>query len=214
MEQSREVYETATNQLGSFLELVSSRLTMNKSGTGLELIGTPLPPTSLSQDKTAISSSRRARSSSGARSKRSESENRRKSSLVTFSHRNRYHVENPSLSPGSISGTSSSPSSEGDPRHSRRSSDKLNYSRDVGSDISAGDNVPTTDDGAYNDISILSSCTCNDETDTVQNPDNTRKSSKTRNTLKRITSFMRKDKSKNLSLVNTGTGPASLKYSR
>ena len=27
MEQSREVYETATTQLGSFLELVSSRLT-------------------------------------------------------------------------------------------------------------------------------------------------------------------------------------------
>ena len=148
------------------------------------------------------------------RSKRSESESRRKSSLVTFSHRNRYHVENPSLSPGSISGTSSSPSSEGDPRHSRRrSTDKLNYSRDAGRDISAGDNLPTTDDGAYNDISILSSCTCNDEADTVENQDNTRKESKTRNTLKRITSFMRKDKSKNLSLVNK-TGPESLKYSR
>ena len=33
MEQSREVYETATNQLGSFLELVSNRLTLPKSGT-------------------------------------------------------------------------------------------------------------------------------------------------------------------------------------
>ena len=33
MEQSREVYETATNQLGSFLELVSNRLTLSKSGT-------------------------------------------------------------------------------------------------------------------------------------------------------------------------------------
>ena len=40
-----------------------------------------------------------------------------------------------------------------------------------------------------------------------------RKSSRTRSTLRRITSFMRKDKSKNLSLVDTD-GPASLKYSR
>ena len=40
-----------------------------------------------------------------------------------------------------------------------------------------------------------------------------RKTSRTRSTLRRITSFMRKDKSKNLSLVDTD-GPASLKYSR
>ena len=223
MEQSREVYETATNQLGSFLELVSSRLTMNKSGSDLS---TPLPPASLSPDKNISSVTRRTRSSSsggrgGGRRSESESSNRRKSSLVTFSHRNQqqqYHVEDPSLSP-SISGRSSSPS-ELDPR--RRTSDKVKYSRDEGrksdsSVISGLDNIASTDDGAYNDISILSSCTCNDDTcQPVQSQDeldNERKSSKARNTLKRITSFMRKDKSKNLSLVNSA-GPASLKYSR
>ena len=61
------------------------------------------------------------------------------------------------------------------------------------------------DDGVYNNISILSSCTCNeeDEIDNVAADFNARKSSKTRNTLKRITSFMRKDKSKNLSSTNS-----------
>ena len=66
------------------------------------------------------------------------------------------------------------------------------------------------DEGAY-DMSILSSCTC-PEDEELPDKEDRRKTSKTRNTLKRITSFMRKDKSKNMSLVDSG--PASLKYSR
>ena len=155
--------------------------------------------------------------------KRSESENRRKSGHLS-SQRNSRYMEDPSLSP-SISCTSSSLNtscaSECDrvsSRGTKRTSDKIKLNQDgkfdEGSEISAqGENRP--DDGVYNNISILSSCTCNeeDEIDNVPADFNARKSSKTRNTLKRITSFMRKDKSKNLSLVDT-SGPASMKYSR
>jgi len=222
MEQSREVYETATNQLGSFLELVSSKLTMNRP-PGAETPGLLMDRMSgLSVDRhLAIPGSKGSRSSISVR-KRSESENRRKSGHLS-SQRNSRYMEDPSLSP-SISCTSSSLNtscaSECDrvsSRGTRRTSDKIKLNQDgkfdEGSEISAqGENRP--DDGVYNNISILSSCTCNeeDEIDNVAADFNARKSSKTRNTLKRITSFMRKDKSKNLSLVDT-SGPASMKYS-
>ena len=133
-----------------------------------------------------------------------------------------------SLSPSSISGASSSLNTStsdcGRPVRSERTSAKIKYfnrefHQKLNSDdiVADGDNdtIDVADDDVY-DISVLSSCTCNDpdEDNHVHTDDDTRrKSSKTRNTLKRLTSFMRKDKSKNLSLVDPG-GPASLKYSR
>ena len=157
------------------------------------------------------------------------SEQRRKSAPRSSS---RYLPEtDQSLSPSSISGASSSLNTStsdcGRPVRSERTSAKIKYfnnrefhqkvnnSDDIGPD---GDNdtIDAADDDVYN-ISVLSSCTCNDpdEDNHVHTDDDEtrRKSSKTRNTLKRLTSFMRKDKSKNLSLVDPG-GPASLKYSR
>ena len=186
MEQSREVYETATNQLGSFLELVSNRLTI-KSG---EEISSP-----------ELKVVRRA-----------QSENRRKTSQAVSqrtSRASRYLMEDQSLSPSASSSlNTSSCNSESDRNSSRslrRPSDKSDPRSDLTSEIST--KPASVGDGDY-DISILSSCTCEEE------PENKpRKPSRTRSTLRRITSFMRKDKARNLSLVDSG-GPTSMKYSR
>ena len=237
MEQSREVYETATNQLGSFLELVSNRLTLKGQDTPL-----PLAPLSVLSDgqrhsgaqghvSYVSSLSHGSRGSSGVR-KRSESENnRRKSTASNLTpgragrQGSRYLLEDPSLSPAISCASSSlntSCASEGDRSSGvgsssgpRRTSELIRFSRsgerksEVGSEI--GSNVANNDDGAY-DISILSSCTCPEDEEVPDKYDRRKTQSKTRNTLKRITSFMRKDKSKNMSLVDSG--PASLKYSR
>ena len=146
------------------------------------------------------------------------SEQRRKSTTRSSS---RYLPEtDQSLSPSSISGASSSlntsTSDYGRPVRSERTSAKIKYfNREFHQKLTSDDIVPDGDNDVYN-ISVLSSCTCNDpDEDNHVHTDNEtrRKSSKTRNTLKRLTSFMRKDKSKNMSLVDPG-GPASLKYSR
>ena len=96
----------------------------------------------------------------------------------------------------------------------RRTSELIKYSRgrERKSDLSEiGQGGHQGDEGVC-DISILSSCTCPEEEELHDKVDRgSRKSSKTRNTLRRITSFMRKDKK--MSLVET-SGPASLKYSR
>ena len=213
MEQSREVYETATNQLGSFLELVSNRLTLKGQDTPL----TPAPLSVLSDGQRAQGS----RSSTGVR-KRSESENNRRKSVSNLTPSRRYRLEDPSLSPAISCASSSLNTSCASDRSSgvgsssgpRRTSELIRFSRsgerksEVESEI--GSSVTNNDEGAY-DISILSSCTC-PEDEELPDKEDRRKTSKTRNTLKRITSFMRKDKSKNLSLVDSGA--ASLKYSR
>ena len=205
MEESREVYETATNQLGSFLELVSNKLTMNRSGpevpgvTGVTSV-TERQDRRMSSDDTRTMSSTGPRSTSSVRG-RSQSENNRRKSIahaLASQRVSRYLTEDPSLSPSTSCASSSLSESD------RRTSDKMKHDRK--SDI-ISDNRDTTDDGDYNNISILSSCTCVDD-----NVDTNKKNSKTRNTLKRITSFMRKDKCKNLNLVETG--PGSMKYSR
>ena len=138
MEQSREVYETATNQLGSFLELVSNRLTLNKTG-----LDTPPPaPLSVLSERqrsgaqghvsNVSSPSHGSRGGSGVR-KRSESENNRRKSSTGHAGRpgsrpgSRYLLEDPSLSP-SISCASSS-LSECD-----RSSGKEIYKGDIKAD--------------------------------------------------------------------------------
>ena len=238
MEQSREVYETATNQLGSFLELVSNRLTLKGPDTPL-----PLAPLSVLSDgqrhqssaarghvSYASSLSHGSRGGSGVR-KRSESENNRRKSTATASNLtpgragrdrqggSRYLLEDPSLSPAisctssSLNTSSASDRSSGIGSGPRRTSELIRFSRSQerksGSEIGSG--VTNNDEGAY-DISILSSCTCPEDEELPDKEEDRRKTSKTRNTLKRITSFMRKDKSKNLSLVDSGA--ASLKYSR
>ena len=228
MEQSREVYETATNQLGSFLELVSNRLTLNKTG-----LDTPPPaPLSVLSERqrsgaqghvsNVSSPSHGSRGGSGVR-KRSESENNRRKSSTGHAGRpgsrpgSRYLLEDPSLSP-SISCASSSlsecdrSSGVGSSSGPRRTSELIKYSRERKSDLSEiGQGGHQGDEGVC-DISILSSCTCPEEEEIHDKIDREpRKSSKTRNTLRRITSFMRKDKK--MSLVET-SGPASLKYSR
>ena len=185
MEQSREVYETATNQLGSFLELVSNRLTI-KGGE-------------LSPDMKV--------------GKRSQSETRRKSSHVGSHRTSRYLMEDQSLSPSASSSlNTSSCNSESDRNSSRslrRPSDKSDPRSDLASEISVKPaRVECEDQEGHYDVSILSSCTCEEEPGVKP-----RKNSRTRSTLKRITSFMRKDKARNLSLVDSG-GPTSIKYSR
>ena len=182
MEQSREVYETATNQLGSFLELVSNRLTIKP--------GVEMSPELNFSDK--LQSGRRA-----------HSETRRKSSHVGSqrgSRTSRYLMEDQSLSPSASSSlNTSSCNSESDRNSSRslrRPSDKA-------------DGRSEQEQGLY-DISILGSCNCEASEETEQK---TRKHSRTRSTLRRLTSFMRKDKSRNLSLVDD-SGPTSIKYSR
>merc|ERR1719400_1765461 len=117
MEQSREVYETATNQLGSFLELVSNRLTI-KSG---EEISSP-----------ELKVVRRA-----------QSENRRKTSQAVSqrtSRASRYLMEDQSLSPSASSSlNTSSCNSESDRNSSRslrRPSDKSDPRSDLASEIS------------------------------------------------------------------------------
>ena len=232
MEQSREVYETATNQLGSFLELVSNRLTLKGPDT-------PLPLSVLSDGQRhqnsgaqghvsyASSLSHGSRGGSGVR-KRSESENNRRKSTASNltpgrgrdrQGGSRYLLEDPSLSPAisctssSLNTSSASDRSSGIGSGPRRTSELIRFSRSQerksGSEIGSG--VTNNDEGAY-DISILSSCTCPEDEELPDKAEDRRKTSKTRNTLKRITSFMRKDKSKNLSLVDSGA--ASLKYSR
>ena len=230
MEQSREVYETATNQLGSFLELVSNRLTLKGQDTP-----PPLAPLSVLSDGQRAQGhvshvstlSQGSRGSSGVR-KRSESENNRRKSVSnvtpgrTGRQGSRFRLEDPSLSPAISCASSSLNTSCASDRSSgvgsssgpRRTSEMIRFSRsgerksEVGSEI--GSSVTNNDEGAY-DISILSSCTC-PEDEELPDKEDRRKTSKTKNTLKRITSFMRKDKSKNLSLVDSS--PASLKYSR
>ena len=162
-----------------------------------------------------------SRSSTGVR-KRSESENNRRKSVSNLTPGRRYRLEDPSLSPAISCASSSLNTSCASDRSSgvgsssgpRRTSELIRFSRsgerksEVESEI--GSSVTNNDEGAY-DISILSSCTC-PEDEELPDKEDRRKTSKTRNTLKRITSFMRKDKSKNMSLVDSG--PASLKYSR
>jgi len=183
MEQSREVYETATNQLGSFLELVSNRLTIKEMSPGPEL-------------KVV---------------RRAQSESRRKTSHASSQRTSRYLMEDQSLSPSASSSlNTSSCNSESDrtsSRSLRRPSDKSDPRSDLGSEISTKPASVGEQDQPLYDISILSSCTCEEEPG--QKP---RKHSRTRSTLRRITSFMRKDKARNLSLVDSG-GPTSLKYS-
>ena len=188
MEQSREVYETATNQLGSFLELVSNRLTIKEMSPGPEL-------------KVV---------------RRAQSESRRKTSHASSqrtSRTSRYLMEDQSLSPSASSSlNTSSCNSESDrtsSRSLRRPSDKSDPRSDLGSEISTKPASLGDPDQPLYDISILSSCTCEEEPG-GQKP---RKHSRTRSTLRRLTSFMRKDKARNLSLVDSG-GPTSMKYSR
>ena len=189
MEQSREVYETATNQLGSFLELVSSRLTIKPGGE--------------------------ERSPEPKVVRRAQSESRRKASQASSqrtSRTSRYLMEDQSLSPSASSSLNTSSSNSESDRNSsrslRRPSDKSDPRSDLGSEISTKPASVEDQDGALYDISILSSCTCEEEVGGKP-----RKNSRTRSTLRRITSFMRKDKARNLSLVDT-SGPTSMKYSR
>ena len=189
MEQSREVYETATNQLGSFLELVSSRLTIR-------------PGEEMSPELKVV--------------RRAQSESRRKSSQAgsqRASRSSRYLMEDQSLSPSASSSLNTSSSNSESDRNSsrslRRPSDKSDPRSDLASEISVKPaRVECEDQEGHYDVSILSSCTCEEEPGVKP-----RKHSRTRSTLRRITSFMRKDKARNLSLVDN-SGPTSMKYSR
>lgn len=177
MEQSREVYETATNQLGSFLELVSNRLTIKPGGE-------------MSPEMKV--------------GRRAHSETRRKSSHAGSHRTSRYLMEDQSLSPSASSSLNTSSCNSESDRNSSRSLRRPSDKTDARSDVVPGQQQ---DQGLY-DISILSS-SCNCEGDEEKQ----RKHSKTRTTLRRLTSFMRKDKSRNLSLVDS-SGPTSMKYSR
>ena len=178
MEQSREVYETATNQLGSFLELVSNRLTIKGGELSPEMkVG-----------------------------RRSQSETRRKSSHVGSQRTSRYLMEDQSLSPSASSSLNTSSCNSESDRNSSRSLRRPSDKTDARSDLVTGQ--PEVQDQGLYDISILSSCNCE-----AGEGDRQRKHSKTKTTLRRLTSFMRKDKSRNMSLVES-SGPTSIKYSR
>ena len=192
METSREVYETATNQLGSFLELVSNRLTIKPSEEmSPEVVKVVRRAQSESRRKTSHASSQRTSRASRA---------------------SRYLMEDQSLSPSASSSLNTSSSYSESDRHSsrslRRPSDKSDPRSDLVSEISTKPASVGDQEPPLYDISLLSSCTCEEEPG-----DKPRKHSRTRSTLRRITSFMRKDKARNLSLVDSG-GPTSIKYSR
>merc|ERR1719219_411191 len=120
-------------------------------------------------------------------------------------------MEDPSLSPSASSSLNTSECNSESDRNSsrslRRTSDKTDVRSDLVSEISTKPSSGREEEEDPYDISIVTSCTCEEET--ANKP---RKHSRTRSTLRRITSFMRKDKSRNLSLVPSG-GPDSIKYS-
>ena len=183
MEQSREVYETATNQLGSFLELVSNRLTIKPGGE-------------MSPEMKV--------------GRRAHSETRRKSSHAGSHRTSRYLMEDQSLSPSASSSLNTSSCNSESDRNSNRSLRRPSEKTNARSDVVTGQQL--SQNQGLHDISILSSCNC-EAGEVGLEGDSQRKHSKTKTTLRRLTSFMRKDKSRNQSLLDS-SGPTSIKYSR
>jgi len=181
MEQSREVYETATTQLGSFLELVSSRLTTKQlpDTANLTNLNHRVSQGHVSHSNVSHSNvshvSRTSSSATGTRQRRSESEHARRRHSSQRAAR-LYQLQplssDPSLSPSISCGSSSlntSCASEGDrssglglPASRRRSSGSLvkyRKSDTVMSEISVGgDTVAETEhrdrDAIYGDPCI------------------------------------------------------------
>ena len=183
MEQSREVYETATNQLGSFLELVSNRLTIKPGGE-------------MSPEMKV--------------GRRAHSETRRKSSHAGSHRTSRYLMEDQSLSPSASSSLNTSSCNSESDRNSNRSLRRPSEKTNARSDVVTGQQL--SQNQGLHDISILTSCNC-EAGEVGLEGDSQRKHSKTKTTLRRLTSFMRKDKSRNQSLLDS-SGPTSIKYSR
>lgn len=205
MEQSRLVYENATNQLGSFLEMVSTQLTLTKPAEDAE----PEPDGRMSR--------RRSRSS---KSDKIQTLPRRKSTpLLTNTPnskpRSKLQFEDPSLSRSTSCASSSLDSScqSENGRFSTRTDKKtletVNERRyrkgdNDDADKSANDDANSIQTELTCQSSLASSCLGGEEK-------LGKSKSKTRKALGRITSFMRKDKSQNFSLENSSRN--SLKYS-
>ena len=160
MEQSRRVYESATHQLGSFLELVSSKLTLAESagaGAGERRVS-------------------RNMSRAGRGAGRGGAEQARRKSCHSLPS---YKPALPSLSPSTSCGSSSLTTNTSGEQERR----------------------PAT---------AAAACTCTPEE--RQQEEKQKSKSKTRKAIRRMTSFMRKDKSESLSFEELSKN--SLKYSR
>jgi len=201
MEQSRLVYENATNQLGSFLEMVSTKLTVSKPNEDAE------------PEADGRVSRRRSRNS---KSDKVQTLPRRKSTpFLTSTHtsksRSKLQFEDPSLSRSTSCASSSLDSScqSENGRFSNKSDTKIletvtekRYRKcdNDESDKSANEDV----NSIQTESSLASSCLGGEEK-------LVKSKSRTRKALGRITSFMRKDKSQNFNLEDSTKN--SLKYS-
>ena len=205
MEQSRLVYENATNQLGSFLEMVSTKLTNTKVGEEAD------------PEADGRMSRRRSRTSD-----KMQTLPRRKSTTFlmnthTSKSRSKLQFDDPSLSRSTSCASSSLDSScisENGKLFLRNNEDKaLETVTERGyrkyengePDKSANDDVTSVETELTCESSIASSCLSGEER-------RIKTKSRTKKALGRITSFMRKDKSKNFNLEDTSKN--SLKYSR
>ena len=221
MEQSRLVYESATNQLGSFLEMVSTKLNQTKPNQDAAT-------TDLSMEENLVR--RRSRHSRSDIGQQSNLNRRSKLSLPPSTY-NSYSEKIPhqrrdnesshfsrstSFASSSLDG---SYQSDGNPTTSNRTDakeletvnerhNKTCLSIDLADDNECsiiGEEVlkyPTTCDS-----SIISSCLGGADEKPM------RQKSKTRKAIGRITSFIRKDKSRNIDLDSNSDKP-SHKYSR
>jgi len=204
MEQSRLVYENATNQLGSFLEMVSTKLTNTKVGEEAD------------PEADGRMSRRRSRPSD-----KMQTLPRRKSTTFlmnthTSKSRSKLQFDDPSLSRSTSCASSSLDSScisENGKLFLRNNEDKaLETVTERGyrkyengePDKSANDDVTSVETELTCESSIASSCLSSEER-------RIKTKSRTKKALGRITSFMRKDKSKNFNLEDTSKN--SLKYS-
>jgi len=205
MEQSRLVYENATNQLGSFLEMVSTQLTLTKPGIEPNV-------------EERMSRRRIKKSDRDITLPRRKSTHSILTNTMRTKSRSRSQVEDPSSS-SSISCASSSLNTSASEigRFSTRSSlktlervkERRERKEETGdidnSDASTKLKVNNKKEELIFDQSLVS---CN-STDEESKP--LKSKSRTRIALGRIASFMRKEKSQNLSIDNSPK--ASLKYS-
>lgn len=204
MEQSRLVYENATNQLGSFLEMVSTKLTNTKVG----------------EDAEPEADGRMSRRRSRASDKIQTLPRRKSTTFITNTHssksRSKLQFEDPSLS-RSTSCTSSSLDSSSISENGklllRGGDDKTletvterRYRKweNREPEKSANDDLTSAETDITCDSSITSSCLSGEER-------LAKTKSRTKKALGRITSFMRKDKSKNFNLEDVSKN--SIKYS-